>query len=108
MTDPATARADQADPEVVAFLMSHAEALTPLANSLSEQIHGIVKHAACSLPSVAAATILGVMVARQVLTESLSFVARSMEGDEGDAAAVMDAALAVFELTAPLMQEAKN
>lgn len=107
MTDPARARADQADPEVVAILMAHSEALTGLANDLGQQVHDLVKTAACSLPSTAAATVLGVMVARQVLTESLSFAARSMEGDAGDAAAVMDAALAVFELAAPLMQEAR-
>lgn len=107
MIDVCKARADQADPRLVAALMELTEALTPRANALGAPIHAMVKGACTGQPTTLAAIALGVMFARQILTETLSFAARSMEGDAGHEQAVMDAALAAFELTAPNMVEAQ-
>lgn len=87
-----------ADPVIVGRMAQRCEALTPLANNLGKRVHEWVKAAACSQDSVLDATVLGVLIARQVLSETIGFARKSMDGDVADERAVADAARQLFDL----------
>lgn len=67
-----------------------------MAKHIGDQVHEVLKRNGMLMPSVAAAMGMGCVAAAQLLTESVLFAEKSMEGDEEDAAIVKAAGFSLF------------
>lgn len=71
---------------------ARAELVVDAARRAGDEVHEIVKRYVATMPTVTAATGLGLVVMQQIYAETVHFAVASMDGDAADGAAVMDGA----------------
>lgn len=88
--------------EIAAYLAQEdALMVVDVAKHAGDKIHSIIKMHAMTMPSAASAISLGVLVARQILEETMEFAARTV-GDPAEADQMRDAIRLLFDGTAHL------
>jgi len=78
---------------------TNADLVIEVAKLASERVHEIIKMHAGTLPTVAAAVAFGLLVARQIYAETVTFAVNSMDGDPEYEASIRVGAIDLFRVT---------